>query len=262
MESPFIKSLKELIEVYKNKRLTAFLFVFSIVYTLMVYFLFVFLLQNYLSYFSLGALIIKTKGVQSLSSLLPYLLASPLVTILSFISPSLFYVYFAFIAIKKNLGRKVSRKDREETTKKGIVFFILFYFTLAFISSLLSPLLLYNSMLYALLIFILFYITFFIPYALVIDDYTIFQSILKGFQIIKKKPLDPLLWALFISIVLSALFVIIDIASRFLWPGGIVVDRIVFNELLLFYINQMFIIPYGIILASHLYLSRYPMVRV
>ncbi len=262
MESPFISSFKELVEVYSNKYIFAVVFLLSLFYTGLVYGIFVHFLNNYLSYFSLGALIIKTKGLQSFSTLVPYLLASPIVTILSFISPAILYVYFAFMAIKKKFGRTINRQELKERTKKGMFFFILFYFTLAFISSILSPLLVINSFAYAFIVFIIFYLSFFIPFALVIDDYNIIQSIKKGLILIQQKPLDPLLWSLVIAILLSALFVIIDISSRLLWPSGIILDRIVLNELLLFYINQMVIIPYGIILASYMYAVRYPMVRV
>ncbi len=258
----FSQAFRGLLKVYSNKELFLLILFLSFVYTLFIYFLFVNFLNDYLSYFSLGALIIKTKGLQSLSSLYPYFLASPIVTILSFVSPALLNVYFAFLAIKEEFRRRINEKELKERTKKGMLFFILFFFLLSFISSLLSPLLIFNPALYSLLIILLFYSTFFSPYALVIDDYNFVQAIKKSFSLVKKKPLFPLIWALFIIIALSILFLVVDIVSKILWPSGIIVDRITFNELFIFFINQVLIIPYSIILASYFYIMRYPLVNV
>lgn len=256
------ESLREFVALYKNSLLFLIVLLLGLSYTALVYIVFIEMLKNYLSYFSLGALIIKTRGLQSLASLLPYFIIGPVVTILSFLSPALLYVYFAIMTVKKKLGRRMHAKELKEKSIKSFAFFIVFYTALSIALALLSPLMLISPVLYSLIAALLFYITFFVPYALIIDDYTWMQAFKKGLIVLMKKPLEPLIWGFALAFFLVFTYLVVNAFTYLAFPNGWLVDRPTLNDLIIFLLNQLFILPFGIVFASHLYVSRYPLVRV
>ena len=110
-----------------------------------------------------------------------------------------------------------------------------------------------STYLYPLAIFILYFFLLFIPIpAIVIDDYDTFEAIEYSFKMFFRNPvmtfLSYFLWTLIGLIILTVLGLIL----YFILPG-------LWARALLLLINFVFVLPFLLILQTHMYMEKYPL---
>jgi len=92
------------------------------------------------------------------------------------------------------------------------------------------------------------YATFFFPYALAVEDLSWRKAVKKALYLLKRHSQLPLLWGVVVAVALFASTALIYLVAKE-WAG-----------LLSFLFNTLFLLPYSVVLASALYVKRYPLV--
>lgn len=204
------------------------------------------ILAPYPTFFALGGMFLRTYVAEELK--LYDFLISFILILLGALAASLMFilisnVVYGHLTRERALGRMLRERVEKYT---GRLF--LYFLSIPLLSLLLNLLALYTQQGWVALVGMLAYAyaTFFLPYALAVEDLSWRKATKKAFFLLKKHGEIPLIWALVVAFLLF-LTTLVVYALTEEWAG-----------LLAFLINTILILPYSIVLASVLYVRRFP----
>ncbi len=153
-----------------------------------------------------------------------------------------------------------SRRTLTETTQEMMsaisnhamkIFYILtLVLLLHFIVLLLTYDMPLQSVIYPLFSFVVSYFLFFVPPAIVIDNSTVYEAIVRSVNLAVKKPYLIVSWLLLGLVLL----VFSKLVGDFLFAG-------IFSQFLVLLLNTIVFLPFLIILQTQMYMEKYPLAR-
>lgn len=202
------------------------------------------------SYLAVGSVFIRTGSMPEMNTL------DVLITIISYLV-SIFIISY----VLTNLNLLVKEKRTQTRTKGEIlrsvrkytlrIFFLLVILKLITLALQLGT---YGSehqdWLYPLLLGIFSLAFFFVPAAIVIDERDSFRALKTSIKLVLKKPVLVFAWIILGTVLISILELLM-----FYLTGP------VFGAHLTMLFNSLFILPFLIILQSHIYMERYPLAK-
>ena len=202
------------------------------------------------SYAALGGLFLRTGSIPDLST------ADILLTFAGY-AISMFLIAVTVVNINLIIRSKRTLTEIRKEMVDGIShyatkIFLLNTFQLLFFFGL--QILFYENSLSALLfplsIVVISATVFFVPPALVIDGYDLSGSIFRSFDFGRRKLHFIAVWALLALAVLS----IVQIFANLIFP-------VPFSGYFVLGINSLFLLPFLLVLQTHIYLEKYPLAR-
>lgn len=202
------------------------------------------------SYLAAGSVFIRTGSMPEIDAL------GSLITIIAYLV-SIFIVAHVLTNLNLLIKEKRTQTKTKSEVLRSIKKYTLKMFFLLIVLKLVGLVLQlgtygleYQNIIYPILLGIASLAFFFIPPAIVIDERDTFYALKTSIRLVMKKPLLVLSW-----VVLG--LILISIAELVLFA----IFGPVFGPYLTMLINCLFILPFLIILQSHMYMERYPLAK-
>jgi len=202
------------------------------------------------SYLSVGSVFIRTGSIPEMS------LLGSMITVLAYLL-SIFIVSYVITNLNLLIKEKRTRtKTRSEILKTvgGYTIKIFLLFVLLKLVTVIIQLFTYGlkqqNILYPILLGIASLLFFFIPPAVVIDERNSIHALYSSIKLLTKKPLLVFGWIIIALLLIS----ITELISNFIFG-------LTFGPYITMLINCLFILPFLIILQSHIYMEKYPLAR-
>lgn len=201
------------------------------------------------SYLAIGGIFLRTGSIPDLSIL------DILLSVVGY-AVSLFLISVSVV----NINLTIKSKRTQTTIKDEVIMAMQTYalrifaiYTVVLILSFALQVLTYESsiqkIIYPLAMFLISLVTFYVAPAIVIDDSGIFDAIEKSMKIAIQAPLMVLAWILIGFFALAIPKVICD----FIFGS--------FSGYIVLLINSLLVLPFLILLQTHLYMEKYPLAR-
>ncbi|RME80053.1 MAG: hypothetical protein D6769_00585 [Methanobacteriota archaeon] len=200
------------------------------------------------TYLSFGSLFLRTSDILSMNAL-DFVLSLIIVVVASALLATTLILVSLLVKkgrIRTSLTQSKIRKALNTNIVPITAFYIIFFafnFTMQTISLALPLLPIIH-----IISLISYAVLFFLPYALVIDDYDVFTALYKSVKLSIKAPSRIVIW-------LSVIFILLVLSHAILT----LVLPYAIAQFLSFIVASLVILPFSIILASHLYMDRYPL---
>lgn len=201
------------------------------------------------SYLAIGGIFLRTGSIPDLSIL------DILLSVVGY-AVSLFLISASVV----NINLTIKSKRTQTTIKDEVIMAMQTYalrifviYTIILILSFALQVLTYESniqkIIYPVAMFLISLVTFYVAPAIVIDDSGIFDAIEKSMKIAFQAPLMVLAWVVIGFIALAITKVVCDLIF-----GS-------FSGYVVLLINSLLVLPFLILLQTHMYMEKYPLAR-
>ena len=201
------------------------------------------------SYLAIGGIFLRTGSIPDLSIL------DILLSVIGY-AVSLFLISASVV----NINLTIKSKRTQNTIKDEVIMAMQTYalrifviYTIILILSFALQVLTYESniqkIIYPFAMFLISLVTFYVAPAIVIDDSGIFDAIEKSMKIAFQAPLMVLAWVAIGFVALAIIKVVCDLVF-----GS-------FSGYVVLLINSLLVLPFLILLQTHMYMEKYPLAR-
>lgn len=201
------------------------------------------------SYLAIGGIFLRTGSIPDLSIL------DILLSVVGY-AVSLFLISASVV----NINLTIKSKRTQNTIKDEVIMAMQTYalrifviYTIILILSFALQVLTYESniqkIIYPVAMFLISLVTFYVAPAIVIDDSGIFDAIEKSMKIAFQAPLMVLAWVAIGFVALAIIKVVCDLVF-----GS-------FSGYVVLLINSLLVLPFLILLQTHMYMEKYPLAR-